>query len=312
MTLGRGVYLLLTKGSPDMTVAHQSLDARNAKLIRIGVRCSFGCVRHGHDDAIAVDLLVFHRRELLARATAGYVNARAVHLAGDVGKIYPLEKAMSLPPRLCKAFEPQLAVFDDCHLARLEVVHLGETKIVQGYGLAGCGKKFALSRPAHRPEAQRVARDKHPSHRVEKGDIVGSVKRAGHPSHNFSQARQAVAPKPIRQLVHENFSVGIERENIVPFGQQLLSQVDIVGQVAVERERIPLPKSPVVPFEGLGVSRVVLAAGRVSSMANRSLARILAHDGCVLCRVRHAKGLCHAAKVFKGVEYLLPGRVKRT
>ena len=80
---------------------------------------------------------------------------------------------------------------------------------------------------------------------------------------------------------------------VVGIGQQVLAQLLIVGQLAVEGEAEPLLLLHVVPLERLGVAAVVAAAGGVADMADGGPAGVAPHQAFGLAAVAEAKNLAH-------------------
>ena len=79
--------------------------------------------------------------------------------------------------------------------------------------------------------------------------------------------------------MHDDFGVGLPGEVVVLVGQQLLAELGVVGQLAVEGEAEPLVLLDVVPLEGLGVTAVVAAAGGIADVADGRLAGDIPSSG---------------------------------
>ena len=118
---GLGFFLprsaALDKRATAVTVANEAFQAGYVQLICHGVGRGLAGIGHGHDDRILVDGLVFQKGQFLAQGLAGEINAAAVHRAGHVGEIDPLEEAMGLSRAVGESLDVELAVGDGDRLA---------------------------------------------------------------------------------------------------------------------------------------------------------------------------------------------------
>ena len=110
----------LDEGSAEIAVADNAFHARYAHMVRKGIGRGLGRVGHRHHDAILVDLLVLQRGQVLAGGGPRPVHTFAIDITGDIGEIYPLEKAPRPTTRRRKTLQPQGPVFDNGHLARFQ------------------------------------------------------------------------------------------------------------------------------------------------------------------------------------------------
>ena len=168
------------------------------------------------------------------------------------------------------------------------------------------GQQRTFDRVAQRPKSPGVAGDHHLAQRVEQHEAVGAVEPAGHVSHHLHQRRPAVARQLAADLVHDDFGVGVARQVVVVVGQQLVAELGVVGQLAVEAEAEPLVLLQVVPLERLGVVEVVLPAGGVANVADRRPAGVALHDALGLAAMAQAKHLADGAQAAIRFEQLLP------
>ena len=72
--------------------------------------------------------------------------------------------------------------------------------------------------------------------------------------------------------MHQDFGVGVALQVVVALGEQLVLELLVVGELAVEGEGEPLGLAAVVALERLGVAAVVAAAGGVADVADRGRA----------------------------------------
>ena len=106
--------------------------------------------------------------------------------------------------------------------------------------------------------------------------------------------------------MHDDFGVGRPRQVVVVVRQQLVAQLGVVRQLAVEAEAEPLVLLQVVPLERLGVAEVVLAAGGVAHVPDRRPPGVLRHDALGLAAMAQPKHLAHRAHAAIRFQQLLP------
>ena len=104
----------------------------------------------------------------------------------------------------------------------------------------------------------------------------------------------------------------VARKMVVVVGQQLVAQLGIVGQLAVEAEAEPLVLLQVVPLERLGVVQIVLAARGITNVADGRPAGHPRHDALGLAAMAQLENLADGPDAAECVEQLLPvGMVAR-
>ncbi len=200
--------------------------------------------------------------------------------------------------------EPPVA--DDDRLAggqRLDALG-GEAEVHQGDAFAGGAEERPFDRVAKGLDPQRVAGHDHVAQGVEKHDAVRPVKLLRQLAKNVDQRRAMIDRHRRADLVHEDFGVGFPREVVVVVAQQLLPQLHVIGQLAVEGETEPFVLLDVVPLEGLGVAAVLGAAGGVADVSNRRPAGVFLHQALVFRPMTHAKDLGDRADFLVGVDQL--------
>jgi hypothetical protein len=110
-------------------------------LVRHGVGRRFAGVGDRDHDGVVIERhfaeLVFLDRQFPAEGRPRKVDAALVEVAGDVGEINPLEEAVRRLPLRREAFQPELVVLDDDHLARLKRLDVRKADVRQGHALAG-------------------------------------------------------------------------------------------------------------------------------------------------------------------------------
>ena len=89
----------------------------------------------------------------------------------------------------------------------------------------------------------------------------------------------------------DDLSVRIALEVVVALGEKLLLELEVIGNLAVEREGEPLGLSPMIALEGLGVATVIAAAGGVSYVADRGGTVHALHDRLELIAMIETEGL---------------------
>ncbi len=95
------------------------------------------------------------------------------------------------------------------------------------------------------------------------------------------------------------------RQVAVAAGQQVLPQLLIVGQLAVEGEAEPLVLLHVLPLERLGVAAVFGPAGGVTHLADGGTAGVFAHQALRLAAMAEPEHFADAAQVLEGVDELV-------
>ena len=110
--------------------------------------------------------------------------------------------------------------------------------------------------------------------------------------------------------MHDDLGVGLAGEVVVVVAQQLVAELHVVGQLAVEGETEPLVLLDVVPLEGLGVTAVLRPAGRIADVADGRPARVLVHQALVLGPMAHAEDLGDRAHLLVGVDQLAAVRIE--
>ena len=141
--------------------------------------------------------------------------------------------------------------------------------------------------------------------RVEKHDAVGAVELAGEVAADVQQRRPPLGRQGPADLVHQHFGVRLAGEVVVVIVQQLLAEVHVVGQLAVEGEAEPLVLLDVVALERLGVAAVVLAAGGVADVADGRPAGVFLHQALVLAAMAQPKNLADVPHLLVGVDQLV-------
>ena len=93
--------------------------------------------------------------------------------------------------------------------------------------------------------AQRIAGDDHVAHGVQQHDVVRPVELLGQTAETPS-TRSGRCPPPAARgdVVHDDFGVGVARQVIVALIEQLLAQLGVVGELAVEGEANHLALQP--------------------------------------------------------------------
>ena len=185
-----------------------------------------------------------------------------------------------------------------------------KAEVQQRHALAGRGEQRPFDRIAQRPDAQRIAGHDHLAQRIEQHEAIRPVEPLADVAHHFDQRRPAIARQLAADLVHDDFGVVVARQVIVAVGQQLVAQLGVVGQLAVEAEAEPLVLLQMVPLERLGVAAVVRAAGGVANVADRRPAGVLRHQALGLAAMAEPKDFADAAHLLVGVEELLALRVE--
>ena len=97
---------------------------------------------------------------------------------------------------------------------------------------------------------------------------------------------------------------------MVVIGQQGLSQLAIVGQLAVEAEAKPFSLLQMVTLERLGIAAILLATGGVSNVPDGGPAFVLLHQRFGFAPMTQPKHFRHAPQLAVGIDQLLPsGRI---
>ena len=178
----------------------------------------------------------------------------------------------------------------------------------QRHALAGRGQQRPLDRITQRPKAPRVAGNHHLAQRIEQHQAIRAVEPLCHVAHDFDERRPPVARQFAADLVHDDFSVGGARQMVIIVRQQLVAQLGIIRQLAVERETKPFVLLQVVSLERLGVVEVVLTTGGITHVADRRPAGIPLHNAFRFAAVAQPKHLADAAQAAVGFQQLLPVR----
>ena len=105
--------------------------------------------------------------------------------------------------------------------------------------------------------------------------------------------------------MQNDFGVGLAGQVVVVVGEQLLAELAVVGQLAVEAEAEPFVFLQMVPLERLGVAEVVGPAGGIPHMPDGGAARVFLHQAFVLAAMAHPKDFGDAADLFVGVDQLI-------
>ena len=109
--------------------------------------------------------------------------------------------------------------------------------------------------------------------RREQDDVVRAVEPLGEPAEDADPVGLLVLGlELVGQRVHDDLGVGVALQVVVALGEQLVLQLLVVGELAVEGEGEPLGLAAVLALEGLGVAAVVAAAGGVADVADRGRA----------------------------------------
>ena len=104
----------------------------------------------------------------------------------------------------------------------------------------------------------------------EQHEVVGAVEPFRDPAEHADPVGLLVLGlELVGQRVHDDLGVGIALQVVVALGEELLLELEVVGELAVEGEGEPLRLAPVIALEGLGIVAVIAAAGGVSHVADR-------------------------------------------
>src|SRR5690606_23453642 len=106
--------------------------------------------------------------------------------------------------------------------------------------------------------------------------------------------RPQISRKLPADLVHNDFGIGLAGQVMVVVGQQLVSQLGIVGKLAVERKAKPLPPLQVMPLERLGVIAIFTSTRRISHVTDGSPSCIAIHQAFRLAAVAQTEYLANA------------------
>ncbi len=110
--------------------------------------------------------------------------------------------------------------------------------------------------------------------------------------------------------MHQNFGVGFAGQVEIRLGENLVPQIGVIRQLAVEGKAEPFGFFDVVPLERLGVAAVVFAAGGVAGVADGGRAGVFDHQFGNQAGMVQMEHLGDAAHVFVGVDELPAPGVK--
>ena len=193
--------------------------------------------------------------------------------------------------------------------AGLERADVAEAEVGQRHALAGGAEERAVLGDAERPEAERVAHDHQLAVSRDQDDVVGAVEPFGDPPEDPDPVGLLVLGlELVGQRVHDDFGVGVALQVVVALGEQLVLELLVVGELAVEGEGEPLGLAAVVALERLGVASIVAAAGGVADVADRERAVDPLHDRLELLAVIEAERLGDRADFLVGLDQAHCGR----
>ena len=208
------------------------------------------------------------------------VNASFVQRAGDVGEIDPLEETMSRSVGFCKGLDFYLAINDRRHMTRRKGHDLFtlESKVQQRYILAGRSENAAIKRVAHGFDSQRITRHHHFAFGRNHGNGVSAVAAMVDVPHDFQKRRVFVFGENTTDFVKDDLGIGFPRQVVLVFRQQFITQLLVVGQLAIKGKTEPLGFLNMVSLERLSVIAIIGAAGCVTDMSDCSLTGVLFHQ----------------------------------
>ncbi len=102
--------------------------------------------------------------------------------------------------------------------------------------------------------------------------------------------------------MHQHFGIRLAGKVVVVIVEQLLAQVQVVGQLPVEGKTEPLVLLDVVAFEGLRVAAIVLAAGGIADVTDGRPTGVLLHQVLVLAAVVQTKDFADVPHFLVGVD----------
>ena len=102
--------------------------------------------------------------------------------------------------------------------------------------------------------------------------------------------------------MHEDLGVGVALQVVVALVEQLVLELVVIGELAVEGEGEPLGLAAVLALERLGVAAVGAAAGGVADVTDRRRAVDALHDGLELVAMVEPEGLGDGAQFLVGPE----------
>ena len=276
---------------------------------RIGRR--FGRVGNGNYDRVFVDfdqfpLFGFQFGQFLAQFGSRKVHAPIVQTAGDIGKVNPLEEAVSLSGIFGVLLDFDFTVDDRNRVSRFERFNFAaiESQIQQRHAFAGRRKQRTSDRIAHRLDAQRITSHQHFAFGVHVRQRPRSIESLGNVADHVDQRDIGIRHQLFGKLMHQDFGVRVSHEMVVRFAQKFLSQFGVVGQLSVESKRKPLPLIEVMILERLRVAFVVGAAGGVTDVPDRNRATVLLHQIGGFGFVRESEDFLDTAKLAVGVDQL--------
>ena len=170
----------------------------------------------------------------------------------------------------------------------------------------GCGcERIALHPVEQRAKSVRIPREDEVTSRVDERHAVGAVHLLVDSAKDLDEVSDVAIVERIREVVHQELGVGLPDE-VVTLLDEVRAQLPVIREVAVETEREPLPRLPVVTLERLRVGRIVLAARRVADVTDGRLPFVFVDDRLKLGRVgvRETKHIRHAADVLVRVDEL--------
>ena len=113
----------------------------------------------------------------------------------------------------------------------------------------------------------------------------------------------------VRNQMVQNFRVGFPSQMEVGCGQDLFTQLGVIGQLTVEGKAEPFSPRDVLTFKWLSVAGIVCAAGGIANMTDGRLARMIGHERLVRAFMIHAKDFGHTADVFMSLNELQACRI---
>ena len=240
--------------------------------------------------------------ELLAQTFARQIDAATVEHTGNVGEVDPLKETVSSGRTLGESFDPQVTLFNDDRLPRVQTVNrpVTEAHVCQCHAFAGRREHVVFNRVAQWLDPLRIATDKHVTQCVQKDDVPGTIEPLGQSLQDTDEVADTVVffdfgAEFLRQNMHQDFRVCLARQMKVVVLQNLVAHRGVVRKLPVEGKTEPLGLFNVVPFKRLRIAGVVSAARRIPHVSNCGRAGVFCHQLVVLVVPIEVKDLAHAA-----------------
>ncbi len=169
-------------------------------------------------------------------------------------------------------------------------------------------QKVVLHGIAERFDSQRIAHDHQIARGVDEGDVERAIPDFRQRGKHGGEMRAVISAHLAVDVVHHHLGIRMVGD-VIAGGCQVVFEMIVIGQVAIEGDGEPFPHPSVDALERLGVGAVGGAAGGVAVVPDGGNAGILLHQAPALVGGVQPEYLVNRPQILMGLQDAVPSRI---